>query len=387
MINPTLGIAGYWAQSYWGGAVAAMGGALVLGGIRRVMRQPQVRVSWITGVGLAILANSRPFEGLLVSLPAGVFLFLHIINQRGLALWLSIRRIVVPIVIVLALTIVGMGYYNLRVTGNPLRMPYQIHEEIYARAPLFLWQRPFPEPEYRHEVIRDFHANYTLPLHTTQRTIPGFLLEDVYPVLSLEFHALNMLLIPMIITFPAVIRWTLRNRWTRRALLVYFVLFLGLLTETFKWLHYLAPITALNYAFVVNAFRLTRWRNKRVGDLMLLLTPFLAIAALVTSVNGIVKTNSSSWHIQRAQLLKQLQQEDGEHLILVRYGPEHSVHNEWVYNEGDIDRAKVIFARAINNMQDCQLVEYFKSRQIWSLEVDRDQSRPKLKPYPTSLCR
>ena len=41
-----------------------------------------------------------------------------------------------------------------------------------------------------------------------------------------------------------------------------------------------------------------------------------------------------------------------------------------------------MFARAINSTQDCQLVEYFKSRRIWSLEVDGDQSIPELKPYP-----
>jgi hypothetical protein len=84
-----LGVAGYWAQSYWGGAVAAMGGALVVGGIKRLMRRPHVSDSLLTGAGLAILANSRPFEGLLVILPAGVFLFLYIINQRGQALALN----------------------------------------------------------------------------------------------------------------------------------------------------------------------------------------------------------------------------------------------------------------------------------------------------------
>src|SRR4029450_8125667 len=110
MINPKVGIAGYWAQSYWGGAVAATGGALVFGGIRRLMRHPRMRDSLLTGLGFAILANSRPFEGLLVSLPAGIFLFIHIINQRGQALWISIERIALPILVFFAVTITGMGY-------------------------------------------------------------------------------------------------------------------------------------------------------------------------------------------------------------------------------------------------------------------------------------
>jgi hypothetical protein len=384
VINPTLGIAGYWAQTYWGGAVAATGGSLVLGGIRRLMRQPRVGDSLLTGIGLAILANSRPFEGLLVSLPAGIFLFIHVIKQRGRTLWISIKSIVLPILLVLAVTITGMGFYNLRVTGNPIRMPYQIHEETYGMAPRFLWQKPSPEAAYRHKVIRDFHATYELPLYTSQCSILGFLLENVY-LSSWGLLVLNTFLIPVIIAFRILLLWTLRDPWARRALLIYFVLVLGLLTETFKWPHYAAPITALNYYFVLNALRLAQWRNRKIGQLVLWLTPLLAIAGLVVSVYGAIqKDSSSSWHEQRAQLLKRLKQEDEEHLVVVNYGPEHSVHKEWVYNEADIDHSKVVFARAINSTQDCQLIEYFKSRRIWSL--DADQSISKLKPYPRNQC-
>jgi hypothetical protein len=388
LINPVLGIAGYWAQSYWGGAIAATGGALVLGGMKRLMKRPQVRDSLFTGVGLAILANSRPFEGLLVGLSAGVFLFLHIINQHGQAFWLSIRCIIAPIVVVLTLTIVGMGFYNLRVSGNPLRMPYQIHEATYAMTPVFLWQKLPPKPEYIHQVIRDFHGTYALPFYTTQRSTFGFLLEDLTSVLSIQFRAVSIFLIPVIISCPVLIPWMLRNRWAMRALLICFVSVFGLVTETFKWPHYLAPVIGLNYYFVSSAMRLLSWHKRKIALLIIWLMPLLALAALVASLYARARKDASiNWHIQRAQLIDQLKRDDGQHLVVVNYGPGHSVHNEWVYNEADIDRAKVVFARAMNSKQDCLLVEYFKSRRIWSLEIDGDQSIPKLKPYPTNLCQ
>ena len=387
LVNPVLGIAGYWAQSYWGGAVAATGGALVLGGIKRLVHQPRICDSLLTGAGVAILANSRPFEGLLICVPAGIFLLVRIVRQRGQELRVSIIRIALPILFVLVLTITGMGFYNLRVAGNPFHMPYQIHEETYGMAPVFLWQKLPPEPEYRHKVIRDFHTNYALSFYTSQRSIRGFLSENVYSLLLLGFSAVNIFALPLIIAFPVVLAWTWRNPWARRALLIYFVLILGLLTETFRWLHYSAPITGLNYYFVVNALRFARWRNRKIGQLMLWQTPLLAITALLVSLYGTIKNdNSSSWQRHRAQLLKQLKQEDGKHLIVASYGLKHSVHNEWVYNEADIDRAKVIFARSINSTQDCRLVEYFKSRRIWSLDIDGDQLIPTLKPYPRNQC-
>src|SRR4029450_3604568 len=103
---------------YWGGAVAAMGGALVFGALRRIVHRPRVRDTLLMGVGFAVLANSRPYEGLLVSLPAGVVLLAWMLGKHGPPVQVSIRRIALPTLIVLVCTAGAMGLYNLRVTGN-----------------------------------------------------------------------------------------------------------------------------------------------------------------------------------------------------------------------------------------------------------------------------
>ena len=189
----------------------------MLGGIRRLMRQPRVRDSLLTGFGLAILANSRPFEGLLVSLPAGIFLCIQIVGQRGHALRISIQQIVIPISTVLALTTAAMGFYHLRITGHPLRMPYQIHEETYGMAPLLILQKPPAEPEFHQQVIRDFHATYELSLYNNQLSIVGFIEKIAVWFSLLVLRALNVLAIPLIGMFTVLIHWISKNRWAQRA--------------------------------------------------------------------------------------------------------------------------------------------------------------------------
>jgi hypothetical protein len=267
-------------------------------------------------------------------------------------------------------------------------MPYQIHEEAYGMTPLLIWQKPPPAPEFHQQTIRDFHATYELPLYEKQLSIVGFIEKIAIWFSLLVLHALNVLVIPLIGMFTVLIPWILKNRWAQRAVLVYCVMICGLLLETFRGLHYAAPVIGLNYFFVVTAMRLWLQRDRRIGEFIVCLVPILAILGVGKSLYGTIKeNNSTAWHIQRAQLLKQLKQEDGKHLIVVSYGAEHSVHAEWVYNGADIDGSNVIFARAIKSTQDCQLVEYFKSRRIWSLNIDGDQSIPELKPYPLSLCK
>jgi hypothetical protein len=383
VIHPTLGIAGYWAQSYWGGAIAATGGALVIGALRRIIRRPSIQDASLMGVGLALLANSRPYEGLIFSLPPGLLLLAWMMGRRAPSVGLVITRIVLPVVFILVLTGIAMGVYNSAVTGGAFRMPYQVHEETYGITPVFLWQDIGPEPIYRHQVIRDFHTNYTRSFYTFQHTVLGFIAMKAYYLFPWAINAASVFAIPMAAMFTVMVQWTLRNRWALFAFLTYAVFLGGIVLQTHTNLHHLAPITAVNYIFLLPAMRLLRWRDRRAGQIALWLVLFLGITLLTFSVYGKMKeSDSSPWHMQRARILKQLEEQGGQHLIIVSYGPHHSFHDEWVYNQAAIDSSNVVWARNMDAPKNRKLLEYFKSRHVWLLEVGWDEPISKLKPYP-----
>jgi hypothetical protein len=385
IIHPQLGIAGYWAQSYWGGAVAATGGALLMGSLRRITRRPCFFYALLMGIASAILAHSRPYEGLLVSLPAAVILLTWMVGKHGPPLQLSLARIVLPLVALLALAATAIGYYNLRITGNLFRMPYQDYEERYARAPLFIWQPPRPEIPMNHQVMRDL-ANADLQYYSKQDLNLGIGIRILFALLWV-FRSGDVLLISLIAMFPVMARWAVRNRWALFALGTYIVLFTGLSMETYVNMHYAAPVVAFNYFFIVKAMRLWLWRNRRVGRFALWCIPLLAMASLFWALHRSLKEQTpTDWHLQRARITEQLSKQIGDHLIVISYGPRHSPEREWVYNDADIDHAKIVLARSMDVAQNCKLLAYFKGRRIWSLEVDDDDSLHNPEPYPVSQC-
>ena len=81
-----LGIFSYWADSYWGNAVpAAIGGALVLGALPRLLHFERCRHALVLGLGLAILANSRPYEGFALSVPVGAVSIIWLFKTRRIS--------------------------------------------------------------------------------------------------------------------------------------------------------------------------------------------------------------------------------------------------------------------------------------------------------------
>ena len=56
--------------------------------------------------------------------------------------------------------------------------------------------------------------------------------------------------------------------------------------------------------------------------------------------------------------------------MVVRYGPNHDVHEEWVYNHADIDGSIVIWARDMGDARNRELLDYYRDRRVWLLELD-----------------
>ncbi|HMO37320.1 MAG TPA: hypothetical protein PKA06_14880, partial [Gemmatales bacterium] len=87
------------------------------------------------------------------------------------------------------------------------------------------------------------------------------------------------------------------------------------------------------------------------------------------------------WMEQRQQILQELEQQQGLHLVFLQYAPDHDVGEEWVYNSADIPTQRVIWVRSISPAKDKALGEKYPERSAWLLQVPGDRSKPVLKPY------
>ena len=376
-----LGLLSYWMNGYWSASVVALGGALVLGALPRLKKHARIRDALIMAAGLAILANSRPYEGLVFSLPIAAAFVIWICGKRRPAFSVSVGRVVLPIILFLAVTGAGMGYYYWRVTGSPFRMTYQVNRGTYATAPYFLWQSPRPEPVYQHAVMRDFYR-WELHRFMEYRTLTGAARHTWDKVVgSWKFYCGPLLTIPLL-AFP----WILRDRKMRFPLIAGAVFVLGLAVETWTLPHYVAPATGLIYLVLLQCMRhlrLWRWRGQPIGIAMVRAIPAIACAMVLLRVGAVVAHAQiePAWprgNLDRLAIVRQLDATPGQHLVIVSYGPHHDVDWEWVYNAADIDAAKVVWARDMGSRDNQELLRYFHDRKVWYL--NGDQSPPRLEP-------
>jgi hypothetical protein len=94
--------------------------------------------------------------------------------------------------------------------------------------------------------------------------------------------------------------------------------------------------------------------------------------------------------IERAQVEAQLTNLPGGQLAIVRYGANHHPIDEWVYNQSDIDHAKVIWARDMGSAGNLELIRYYRDRSVWLVEPDQNDagaSPARVSPYPFEESR
>jgi hypothetical protein len=376
-----LGIASYWMNSYWGGAVAGAGGALVLGALARIQRRARIGSALLLGLGVAILANSRPYEGFVFCVPAGVWVLWWLIGKiksRDSA-GARIRNVFVPLATVMILTLAFIGYYNLRLTGNPLLFPHVLNTRTYHSTPLFLWEHLKPEKTYNNQQFEDFYNGWEREdYHTTWKDARDVTGEKLARMGVEFFWPAALFLVPGL-------PFALRDRKMRLLAITSVVCLAGVFSVIWSAPHYAAPLTCVIYALLVQAvrhLRVMKWNGRPVG--VALSRAIVVLLLLETGVNVARGACDPLWWTctgdsSRVAVIKQLLETPGKHLIVVRYSDDHNIHDEWVYNGADIDGSKIIWARELDAEQNAKLFAYFKDRHIWVVEPDIDNTE--IKPY------
>lgn len=363
----------YWGHSYWGGAVAATGGALAFGALRMIVTHPRLAAGVVLGVGLGVLATSRPYEGAVAGLCVAVALGRSVTSAPPPARRQQFGAILTAACLV-AVTLVWLGYYNWRVTGSARTMPYFLYQAQYSANSLLLVGTAGERPSYRHPEMERFFREWGEDRQQRQRSVAG-ILRAVPTKIGLLIVGLVGAGSVGLIGIPGVIR-----RRSLRFVIVTTTAVVGaaLLTAG-SYPHYAAPATSLIYVVLGAALcylhRKAR-RNRSTNVAVVAVGAFLVLAVF-GSARSLTSLYGQFAH-DRATIANQLEKLPAKSLVFVSYGPTHNVHEEWVYNRADIDGAKVAWARSMSPAQNRRLADYFPDRKVWLIEPD---VQIRLKPY------
>jgi hypothetical protein len=391
-----LGLFSYWINTFHAaGSIAGLGGALVLGGLPRFKHRPIFRYAFPVAVGIALMFTTRPFESMLLFIPVTVSLFrwyLVAANRPGRSA--LFRHTAIPLMIVIGAA-AWMGYYDYRVFGNPLTLPYSVNRATYAMAPYFAWQKPRPEPAYHHDEMRRFYHEDELADYQRSHSLGGFIKMTLIKGVSGTLFFTGLALLP----FMFMARRVLLDRHVRFLVICLGALALGMVLEIFLIPHYMAPFTAAIYALGLQGMRhmrVFRPGDQPVGKALTRLTITVLIIMCGFRLYAqplhlsFPEWPSSTWNFSwygpdvfgkdRVDVERQLEQLQGGQIAIVRYSSMHNPQDEWVYNAADIDNSKVIWAREMDRASNLELARFYKNRTVWLVQPDKQPID--ISPFP-----
>ncbi len=370
-----LAVGSYWNNSYWGGSVAAIGGALVFGGLgRHFCSSPQggtVRNLPALAGGLAILAVTRPWEGFWVALPLLIWLVFwwwrRTVSNAAAGL-----RAGLPLALVGAATLVFLGYYNFRTTGSVTRFAHQQYEQDRPVAGEFVWQR----------WIRSEHRMSWVDVEVPAAERRGWWRQSALYLYKRAMKAGYFLLGPALLL---AILLSLPRLWATRRyrLLVVSSLLVGgsHAIVHFYFPHYSAPMAAPLMILGLAALRNLSLRPPtwfRQGWALLGAALLIEVASFALQLPAL-RHHPGEYFMRQARITRQLQAQGGEHLILVN--PKSAA----VYNFQDL-QAPVLWAADLGTDSTASLLTLFAGRRLWVFDPDTE---PELAPLdldnPTAL--
>lgn len=395
-----------WSQNYWGGSTALLGGALVIGGTKKLLMEWKYTGALIMGIGTTILFHSRPFEGGLLILCFLVILIIKSYYNFGSLknLFKNFKPIILYISICF-IALISVGLYNMALTGNLFTFPHQLWTDTYShgnadnpRIAEYTGSDPLTFIA-RFERIIAFYLGLWLALPflliewPTERPILRHLLYILlfFIIIGYFFPQTNLmpfLLIGLVLIFQAMLMLQVTNdMWSLFLLGTISLITLISLIYTRAWPHYLAPVAPILFILISFAvMHISKYRvlgilpGKIIVPVVIIVLTVNAFTAVFIHPKEIPETwdylsiyITPSWARERSDLIDYLESIPGDHLIIVYYPEDYNIHCEWVYNDANIDQARIVWTHNLGPENNMEIVSYYSERNIWLFNPDTNQ--------------
>lgn len=386
-----LGIFHYWAQSFWGGMVAASGGALFFGGFGRILKRPSIASSLLMTAGGVILVNSRPFEGTVMMLPPMAVLAHRLVFDRRYKIGQKSLKVVLPVASVTFIALSLMAYNNFRVTGNAVKFAYTEHQAQYFSTPLFIFQSPTEPFLNENDRLRKL-SEY---LHTPGpiKSIETFGLPDLVYLRPIYAFIYLSIFLPSLLFSPALGLFffvsVVLGIQSKRIRLIPFTIastFLGMsFVSYWDQPHYAAPLTSCIFLLLVEGFRrfiasgkTVQHRVMMIAMIASLLTASLGFQVHLTNAEKPRHDTQTEIDIERSAILtapptgaylrtivqRAVSEKPGSYLAMVTYDPDYRIHDDVVYNSADLDGSKLIWANDLGEEGNAELLSVYRNRRV-----------------------
>lgn len=375
LVGLRLAIGSYWNHTFWGGSVAAVGGALVYGGLGRVREDLRLAGVLPFASGLVILAFSRPFEGFLAVLPAGLYLA-WLLSKRATSRRPGERRSALRAAT--ALLLVGVPAialllgYNKAITGELTRFPHQQYRERPS-AGEFVWELWVESKQnldyWNHDVAPEERQGWwkASARYLVARSARG-LYFLVGPVLTLC----------LILGLPWLIRATERRLLVASVVLV----FVGHALVGPYFPHYSAPIAAPLWLASLLCLRMlvvTRPRFLPAAASMASIALLIELLSFAVQLPAL-RQDDDSIKVRMIRQTEELEERGGRHLVLV------DPSKVGITNPPDLRDAAVLWANDRGPESTSSLLELFPDRTLWTFDPYREPALSPLDPeHPTAL--
>jgi hypothetical protein len=366
------GLAADWVDSYWGGAFCAFGGALLFGALCRLRRSHSKSMAVMVGIGWSIVWLTRPFESLLPLMIIWVGIAALII--RDPRLW---RRWLGSIGLILSIQIFAgcvTALHNRAVTGSFTTLPYHLSQQAYGVPQSLLWQRAIEEPRVRFAELKEMYWwQRNAKDQANERPVRrlGDVVHTAWQFFVTPWYSLPIGLLVFVLKDRRVILGGGMMACALTASLSY----------PFFGPHYIAAYSCVIFFLIIRGMMtLFQWSflGGAVGPLVVLFLMFggLMMGLRIVPSRAILGLSRNTRQAGlRVRVSDRLMRFGGRHVVFVRYGANHSFHDEWVYNPADVDAAPIVWCRAIDTTDDTEVMRYYKDRHFWVANVDKDTVR------------